>query len=283
MRPLPRSGEPGRSRPRACDDLGRVTPIAALAEVADGTVVLVRGTVKRLHVFPRRLLDVIVDGDDGASVRARWFRAHTSMAKAFVKGSSVALAGAVRTAADGTREMVHPSNVTALLDASTSAGLGWRPRYGIIEGVKGRTLDAVRASALAALAPESATPELLPAVARARLDLPTLAESFHRLHAPRDAGDVAGDVLDRARRRLALETLFVTQVAFLRRRAEAGGAALAVPHRASGDVRARLEAAFGFALTASQGRALDEIARDLGGPAPMQRLLIGDVGSGKTA
>ncbi|HWJ55107.1 MAG TPA: DEAD/DEAH box helicase, partial [Vicinamibacterales bacterium] len=270
--------------PRGYDDLGRVTPIAALADVADGTVVLVRGTVRRLHVFPRRLLDVIVDGDDGASVRARWFRAHASMAKAFVKGSSVALAGAVRTAADGTREMVHPSNVTALLDASMSAGLGWRPRYGVIEGVKGRTLDTVRASALAALAPEaSATAELLPAAARARLDLPTLAESFHRLHAPRDAGDVAGDVLDRARRRLALETLFVTQVAFLRRRTEAGGAALAVAAPARAGVRARLEAAFGFALTASQRRALDEIARDLGGPAPMQRLLIGDVGSGKTA
>ncbi len=143
--------------PRGYDDLGRVTPIGALADVADGTVVLVRGTVRRLHVFPRRLLDVIVE-EDGASVRARWFRAHASMAKAFVKGNAVALAGPVRTAADGTREMVHPSNVTAALEAAAAPGrqgLGMRPRYGIIEGVKGRTLEAIRASALAVLAPET--------------------------------------------------------------------------------------------------------------------------------
>jgi ATP-dependent DNA helicase RecG len=270
--------------PRGYDDLRRVTAIDALAGVADGSVVLVRGTVRRVHVFPRRLLDVIVE-QGGVTVRARWFRAHASMAKAFVKGEAVALAGPVRTASDGTREMVHPSNVTAALAASASVsvepGLGLRPRYGVFEGVKGRTLETVRASALAALAPGAG--ELLPAAARARLDLPTLADSFRRLHAPREPEDVAGGVLDQARRRLALETLFVTQVAFLRRRARAGGAALTV--KAAGADRAldRLETAFGFALTGSQRRALGEIAADLGGATPMQRLLVGDVGSGKTA
>jgi len=184
--------------PRGYDDLRRVTPIDALGDVADGGVVLVRGTVRRVHVFPRRLLDVFVE-EGGASVRARWFRAHASMAKAFVKGAVVALAGPVRTAADGTREMVHPSNVTAALAASAQAGLGLRPRYGVFEGVKGRTLETVRSSALAALAP--GTGELLPAAARARLDLPTLADSLRRLHAPRDAEDVAGEVLDQARLR----------------------------------------------------------------------------------
>ena len=154
--------------PRGYDNLAQVTPIAKLGEVADGTVVLVRGTIRRLHVFPRRLLDVIVD-DDGASVRARWFRPHASMAKAFVKGSPVALAGPLRTAADGTREMVHPSNVTAELAAAETGGLGLRPRYADVEGVKRRTLASIRTSALAALAPGTA--ELLPAATRARLGL----------------------------------------------------------------------------------------------------------------
>jgi len=114
--------------------------------------------------------------EGGVTVRARWFRAHASMAKAFVKGEAVALAGPVRTASDGTREMVHPSNVTAALAAAPTQGLGLRPRYGLIEGVKGRTLDAVRAAALAALAPE--TIELLPVAARARLELPTLVRRY---------------------------------------------------------------------------------------------------------
>jgi ATP-dependent DNA helicase RecG len=276
--------------PRGYDDLGRVTPIASLGAVADGEVVLVCGTVRRVHVFPRRLLDVIVE-EDGASVRGRWFHAHASMAKAFVKGTRVALAGPLRTAADGTREMVHPSNVTAELAAAGSAGLGLRPRYADVEGVKRRTLAVLRASALAALAPETA--ELLPAATRARLDLPTLADAFRALHAPADAAEVAAPALVRARRRIALEMLFVTQLAFLRRRAEAGAAALSVGGAAADAVRGqaggepagltRLEAALGFALTGSQRRALDDIAADLAAPAAMQRLLVGDVGSGKSA
>jgi len=268
--------------PRGYDDLGRVTPIAALGDVADGSVVLVRGTVRRLHVFPRRLLDVIVEEEGGASVRARWFRAHASMAKSFVKGSPVALAGPLRTAADGTRELVHPSNVTAELAAAAPVeGLGLRPRYADVDGVKRRTLATIRASALAALAPD--TTELLPAATRARLGLPTLAESFSGLHAPRHPGEVGDDALERARRRLALETLLVTQLAFLRRRAAAGAAALSVPEGAVAGARARLEAALGFSLTASQRRALDDMAADVTRAAPMQRLLVGDVGSGKTA
>jgi ATP-dependent DNA helicase RecG len=270
--------------PRGYDDLGRVTPIAGLADVADGSVVLVRGTVRRLHVFPRRLLDVIVEGEGGASVRARWFHAHAAMAKSFVKGSPVALAGPVRTATDGTREMVHPTNVTAELAAAPAEGLGLRPRYADVEGVKRRTLATLRASALAALAPDTA--ELLPAATRARLDLPTLEDSLRGLHAPAHpdpVGQLDGDGLGRARRRIALETLLVTQLAFLRRRAAAGAAALSVPAVAGEGGRARLEAALGFALTASQRRALDDIAADLTRAAPMQRLLVGDVGSGKTA
>ena len=59
--------------PRGYDDLRRETPLDALADVPDGRVVLVRGLVRRVHVFPRRLLDVVVEGG-GATLRARWFR-----------------------------------------------------------------------------------------------------------------------------------------------------------------------------------------------------------------
>ncbi len=161
------------------------------------------------------------------------------------------------------------------------AGWGCARAIADVEGVKRRTLASIRTAALAALAPGTA--ELLPAATRARLGLPTLAESFRALHAPEQARDVSDEALAQARRRLALEALFVTQIAFLRRRAAAGATALAVPAAAAGGVRGRLEAALGFALTASQRRALDEIAADLAGRAAMQRLLVGDVGSGKTA
>ena len=267
--------------PRGYDDLRRATPIAALPEVADGTVVLVRGRVRRLHVFPRRLLDVFVEEGDGV-VRARWFRVPSAMAKSFPKGSEIALAGALRTATDGTRELVQPSVVTAALAARGDGGLGLRPRYGLVQGVKGKVLARMRSAALARLGAVNDL-DLVPAAIRQRLALPTLAEALTRVHAPADEDAARLEALAPARRRLAFEAALVAQLAFLLRRAAAAPAAVAVPPRLAAATRARVEAALAFTLTATQALALDEIAADLAAARPMRRLLVGDVGSGKTA
>jgi ATP-dependent DNA helicase RecG len=277
--------------PRSYDDLRSPTAIAALGSVADGTAVLIRGTVKRVHLFPRRLLDVYVE-QDGAVVRARWFRAHGAMAKAFPKGGAVALAGPLRTAADGTRELAHPSRVTEALAARGDGGLGLRPRYAPLEGVRGHLLDRLRASALAAMAMaaveggDETAAELVPEAARARLGLSTLTEALRRLHLPSDEDAIRPEALARARRRIAFESALVAQLAFVLRRAALPASAFVVPVAgagAAGDRRARIEAALAFSPTDSQRRALDEIAADLARARPMQRMLIGDVGSGKTA
>jgi ATP-dependent DNA helicase RecG len=268
--------------PRGYDDLRRPTPIAALPGVADGTVVLVCGTVRRLHVFPRRLLDLFVEeSPGGAALRARWFRVPGAMAKSFPKGSAVALTGALHTAPDGTRELIQPSVVTAALAARGDGGLGLRPRYGIVKGVKGRLLDRMRGAALGRLGVEVF--DLVPGKTRARLALPTLAEALTRVHAPVDGEAARPLALAPARRRLAFEGAFVAQLAFLLRRAAAGAGAVVVAPPVAAAARARVEEALPFALTATQARALDEIAADLAGERPMRRLLIGDVGSGKTA
>ena len=269
--------------PRAYEDLRRTTPVGELAAVPDGTVVLVRGTVKRVHVFPRRLLDVFVE-EGGAVVRGRWFRMPGGMAKSFPKGSVVALAGAVRTAPDGTRELLQPAVMTAALAArqrdGANDGVGIRPRYPVMPGLSGRALEKLRAAALAQAA--SAT-ELWSPVSRARLRLPALGEAFARVHAP------VGDDADRPatlaafRRRIALEEALVAQTAFLVRRAADGAPAVRLTGDWVAGAGARLETALGFALTPSQRQALDEIGADLSGGRPMRRLLVGDVGSGKTA
>jgi ATP-dependent DNA helicase RecG len=268
--------------PRGYDDLRRATPIAALSEVPDGTVVLVRGRVRRLHVFPRRLLDVFVEEGD-AVVRGRWFRVPSAMAKSFPKGSEIALAGALRTASDGTRELLQPSVVTAALVARGDGGLGLRPRYGLVQGVKGRVLERMRGAALARLAGADDAFELVPAATRQRLALPTLAGALTRVHAPADEDAARPEALARARRRLSFEAALVAQLAFLLRRAAAAPSAVVVAPPLAAAMRARVEEALTFALTATQARALDEIAVDLAGARPMRRLLVGDVGSGKTA
>jgi ATP-dependent DNA helicase RecG len=263
--------------PRTYEDLRRVTPVAALADLPDGTAVLVRGVVKRLHIFPRRLLDVLVD-DEGATVRARWFRAPGGMARAFPKGASVAVAGALHTARDGTRELLQPSVVTAALLARGGAGLGIRPRYGQIPGVPGRTLERVRAAALAAVE-AGGTADLAPEQALRALGLPLLGEALRTLHAPSD--DLAGTAP--ARRRVLFERAFVAQLALAAQRAADPRPAWTLTAAQVAEARSRAVASLPFQLTAAQVRAADEIAVDLSGGRPMRRLLVGDTGSGKTA
>ncbi|MES1208490.1 MAG: DEAD/DEAH box helicase, partial [Pseudomonadota bacterium] len=266
--------------PRGYEDLRRVTPVAALADVPDGTAVLVRGVVRRVHVFPRRLLDVVVD-DGGATVRARWFRAPGGMARAFPKGGAVAVAGPLHTAGDGTRELLQPSVVTAALLARGGDGLGIRPRYAQIPGVPGRTLERVRAAALAAIEAGGAV-DLAPAEALRRLGLPPLAAALRALHAPADAPGDDG-AMGAARRRVLFERAFVAQLALLAQRAADPRPTWTLTGAQVAAARSRAVAALPFQLTAAQVRAADEIAADLAGGRPMRRLLIGDTGSGKTA
>jgi ATP-dependent DNA helicase RecG len=121
-------------------------------------------------------------------------------------------------------------------------------------------------------------PEALPAATRVSEGIPDRASALAAMHFPRLAGD-----LETGRRRLAFEELLLTQLAFLRRRAARmarTGAAVLADQGALGD--RWLETGLPFALTGDQHRAVAEIARDLARPAPMQRLLMGEVGSGKT-
>jgi ATP-dependent DNA helicase RecG len=120
--------------------------------------------------------------------------------------------------------------------------------------------------------------EALAAGTRVSERLPDRASALAAMHFPRLPGD-----LESGRRRLAFEELLLAQLVFLRRRAARSartGAPVLDRREALG--RRWLERGLPFALTADQRTAIEEIARDLRAPAPMQRLLMGEVGSGKT-
>ncbi len=120
--------------------------------------------------------------------------------------------------------------------------------------------------------------EILAAKARAAERLPDRACALAAMHFPRDGRD-----LELGRRRLAYEELLMMQLLFLRRRAQrrarAGAIALTKPPSLSARWR---EQALPFALTGDQERAIAVIDEDLAQARPMQRLLMGEVGSGKT-
>jgi ATP-dependent DNA helicase RecG len=116
----------------------------------------------------------------------------------------------------------------------------------------------------------------LPAGLKASAALPGRADALAALHRPRDEDDG-----ERARRRLAFDELLALQLGLARRREgreEDRAPALGDP----GELVARYRAVLPFAFTPSQESAIGEIDADLVGERPMERLLQGDVGSGKT-
>jgi ATP-dependent DNA helicase RecG len=120
--------------------------------------------------------------------------------------------------------------------------------------------------------------EALSAATRVTEGLPDRASALAAMHFPRSHED-----LEIGRRRLAFEEMLLTQLLFLRRRArrrsQLGAAALSEPPTMT---ERWLEGGLPFAPTGDQSRAMEAIREDLAQAIPMQRLLMGEVGSGKT-
>src|SRR5262249_41126851 len=116
----------------------------------------------------------------------------------------------------------------------------------------------------------------LPAELLARERLPARADALWAVHRPRSLAEA-----EVGRTRLAFDELLVLRLALLRTAATREGAS-AEPLGSPGELIARYRDSLPFPLTADQERGIAEIGVDLGRAVPMQRLLQGDVGSGKT-
>ena len=117
----------------------------------------------------------------------------------------------------------------------------------------------------------------LPPDNRRRLGLMDLRDCLQSIHFPRSMDDAA-----RARRRLAFDELFHLQMELVKRRRQRVALGDGIAHARSDGLVPRLVGSLPFELTAAQSRVIDEIAVDMAKFCPMQRLLHGDVGSGKT-
>src|SRR5262249_3221250 len=119
-------------------------------------------------------------------------------------------------------------------------------------------------------------PDSLPADLKARRALPLKADALHALHRPSSL-----EAAERARSRLAFDELLVLQLGLARRRARHADET-APPLAPPGELVRRYRELLPFQLTPGQEQAIAEIDADLRRPVPMERLLQGDVGSGKT-
>ena len=224
---------------------------------------------------PRRQL-VCQLADGSAVLYLRFFNFYPSQIKQLQPGVRLRVLGEQRQGYYGP-EMVHPKYRVVLEGAPLAESL--TPVYPTTAGMPQHTLKKLVGLALTRCDLSDTLDETL----LDGLRLPTFAASVEQLHHP--APDMPLAVLeDRARpawRRLKFDELLAQQlsmrIAYRERRAQ-----LAPRLNAKGDLVARLQKILPFQLTAAQQRVLAEINADLDLPHPMQRLLQGDVGSGKT-
>ena len=253
--------------PSRYEDETALTPIDA---APPGKPVLVQARVKRAEIAfrPRRQLIVHAEG-----LVLRFFNFYGSQLKAFQRaaetGRLVRAFGEVRGGFFGA-EMAHPRY--RLVEADEPLAQALTPIYPTTAGLsqaelRARVLDALDAEVL---------DDTLPEALRRRLDLASFAESVQALHRPQPGAD-----LGPAWRRVKFDELLAQQLSMrfaYRRRRTRRAPVLTVNGPLLGAFLERLP----FRLTRAQARAVSEVLGDLRQPHPMQRLLQGDVGSGKT-
>jgi ATP-dependent DNA helicase RecG len=290
--PLERLPGVGTARARRLERLGLVTVADALvhfprdyrdfsgahavADLVEGEHASLAGDVAdvrtRVTAAGRPMLTVRL-ACRGGHVRATWFNM-PFLAKRFAVGMRVVIAGPPRRGAGGW-EFAHPE-VRWLVDGEADHASDWLAIYPLTDGVQQPLVRAAVQAALAhgaAAAVEAFPPDML-----AAKGLLPIAEALREIHVP---GDRAR--LDAARRRFVYQELFMLQLALRIHRGRQQARRAAPPIVVDARLDQRIRGRFPFDFTAGQRRVATEIVADMARGEPMNRLLQGDVGSGKTA
>ena len=247
-----------------------------------------QGVVIRNQVLfrPRRQMLVTIE-DDTATLQLRFLNFYPSQQKQMAVGAHIRVRGEVREGFQGP-EMVHPTVKALAADAPLPTSL--TPVYPASAGVSQLVIRKAVAKALRDPSLQESLAEFLPKKLMAELlpssDWPNLQSAITYLHQPpADANTQA--LLERthpAWRRVQFEELLAQQISLKRAHAirrDRHAPSFAKPIKDK-SLEADLLKALPFKLTAAQDRVWAEIGNDLEKSFPMNRLLQGDVGSGKT-
>ncbi|HST72906.1 MULTISPECIES: ATP-dependent DNA helicase RecG [Kocuria] len=283
--------------PRKYMPRGELTPFAELRIDQQVTIVaeVVHASTRQMRSRRGSITDVVItdrassdphrlfeDGDPGPgrTMRLSFFNAWTA-AKDLPPGTHALFSGKVGLY-NGSVTMTNPHY--AILDPDApEAGESAEERAGrpipIYPATAKLTTDKI-ARAVHSLLPVvdfGAVPDPLPEDIRARERLMGLEEAYRQIHRPRDTR-AHGE----ARRRFRYQEAFLLQCALARRRIELAAHPTTARPGAPGGLLGRFDAALPFELTAGQRAVGAELAAELAGTHPMNRLLQGDVGAGKT-
>ena len=262
-----------RHYPNRSLDLRTSAPLGSLPLGVEATAV---GTVHEVVVKrprPRLTITEVALVDDSGVLIGVWFN-QPYLAQRFRTGDRVAFAGTVQMEF-GLRQMKTPF-VERLGSSDDASWLGRiLPVHPATEGLSSNWIRRLVSEALDQFGD---LPDPLPSSLRVKRGLVPLSSAIRAIHFPDDT-----QAKDAARRRLAYDELLAIQLGIALRRHSIVVERRGHSHAIEGPHRAALQTALPFELTQDQGTSVAEILADMAAPRPMNRMLLGDVGTGKTA
>ena len=268
--------------PRTYEDRREIKKIIRLEA---GKIQTVAGSVvaaEYKYYGRKRILEITIS-DNTANVTAKWFKGQMSyLLGVFKKGTKVIFTGEVRANYDG-KAMIHPE-YEILEEDETENLLNFKrivPIYSETEGLHQKYLRKIMYQALENYARYVISP--IPANICEKRNLPNIQESLRSVHFPENNKDLEEYNSNRspAHRRLIYDEFFFFQLGMAIKKTgrilDAG-----IKFNTDGTLLNKFFALLPFDLTAAQKRVINEIQDDLAKETAMNRLLQGDVGSGKT-
>ena len=259
--------------PRTHSDRSHPKPIASLL---DGEYATIKGIIKARSVIrPRTGLEIIKAAiDDGTGIAyADWYN-QSYLIEYLKEGTKIAISGTVEKKYKKTEiknfayEIIEEGK--ELLNT-----LRIVPVYNLTEGINQKYLRTIVKRVLDEYT--SSLPELLPLDIRRRNKLIKISQAINSIHFPR----IIRNYQD-ARRRLVFDEFFLLQLGIALRKKKIEEVGKGIRYRKPGELIEKFSKLLPFELTSAQRRVISEIISDMQQDKPMNRLLQGDVGSGKT-
>ncbi len=258
------------------------TNIRKIGQLQIGEKTTVIGKVLAKGIIPgrKKIFEAIISDDTG-NLSLTWFAGHKYHDNAIKKGTVLSVSGEV-TEFRGP-QMIHPEyeiiegpdDADSLLHTAGIVPLYSGSAEWSRAGLNSRRIRAIMKTALEKYGHD--LQDVIPEKIRTDLNLPELKQSLSDMHFPQ-----SNDRLEKARNRFAFEELFQLQCAIAMVHQSYQKQTKKHKYSIPGDLMAKFKQNLPFKLTSAQSKVLGEIFDDMKDDHPMNRLLLGDVGSGKT-
>jgi len=263
------------------EDRTRISPIN---EIEEGVPVLVHGKVvfgreEKFYPSRKRLFKILIK-DKEMDLELLWFHYRKPHLTRFVIPNTELLAYGSIKRNRGKMQMIHPE-ITIVGRKGANENLGFYPVYSSVQGISSHILRSLINNSLDNYLDYVLDP--IPGEILCRLGLPDLRQAIKHVHSPplETSIDTLNSFDTPFHNRLVFDRFFLVMLSIASRKRSRER--VSIPSFAvSWELSKDLERFFPFKLTSHQMQAIEDIERDFTGGQPMNRLLQGDVGCGKT-